>query len=71
MRQNKEAARELKQLYDVNLMGKIMREIYMHHVDKDVMYELSQEAEEVYENICEKYNDQFNLKWSGNMYNKI
>ena len=42
-----------------------MREIYLHHLDNDILYELSQEAEETYEEICEKYNDQFNLKWSG------
>ena len=29
------------------------------------MYELDAEAEVVYEEIVEKYNDQFNLKWSG------
>ena len=56
---------KLRQLYDVNLMGKVMREIYLHHLDNDILYELSQEAEETYEEICEKYNDQFNLKWSG------
>ena len=29
------------------------------------MYKLDAEAEVVYEEIAEKYNDQFNLKWSG------
>ena len=29
------------------------------------MYELDAEAEVVYEEIIEKYNDQFNLKWCG------
>lgn len=67
LRQNKTAAKQLRQSYDVNVMGKMMREIYMHHFERDIMYELSEEAEEVYENICEKYNDQFNLKWSGNI----
>ena len=71
MKENKEAAKKLRQLYDVSLMGKVMREIYLHHLDKDVLYELSEEAEETYEEICEKYNDQFNLKWSGTSYSII
>ena len=29
------------------------------------MYELDAEAEVVYKEIVEKYNDKFNLKWSG------
>ena len=32
---------------------------------KYIMYEFDAEAEVVYKEIVEKYNDQFNLKWSG------
>ena len=65
MKENKAASRELGKLFDPNIMGVVMKAIYLHHRDKDTLYEFSQEAEEVYEDICEKYNDQFNLKWSG------
>lgn len=65
MKDNKQASREQAKLFDTNMMGIVMQAIYLHHRDKDTLYELSREAEEVYEEICEKYNDQFNLKWSG------
>ena len=65
LRDNKEASREQAKLFDPNIMGLVMKAIYVHHRDKDTLYQLSPEAEEVYEEICEKYNDQFNLKWSG------
>ena len=38
---------------------------YNYHKDKSTMYDLDAEAEVVYEEIVEKYSDQFNLKWSG------
>ena len=65
LKENKLAAKELDKLFDPNIMGVMMKFIYLLHRDKDTLYELSPEAEEVYEEICEKYNDQFNLKWSG------
>ena len=39
--------------------------ITMTNYDKSIMYELDAEGEVVYKEIAEKYNDQFNLKWSG------
>ena len=51
--------------YDEDLMGKICLNIFQHHIDKSITYELDKEAEEVYEAIINKYNGQFNLKYSG------
>ena len=39
--------------------------MYNYHKDRSIMYELNAEAEVAYKEIVEKYNDQFNLKWSG------
>lgn len=39
--------------------------VYNRHKDKKVVYTLDPEAEEVYEQIAEKYNGQFNLKYAG------
>ena len=57
--------KKLQQKYDDKIIGKIANTIYNYHKDKSIMYELDAEAEVVYEEIVEKYNDQFNLKWSG------
>ena len=48
-----------------------MNTIYNYHKDKSIMYKLDAEAEVVYEEIVEKYNDQFNLKWSAMLKIKI
>ena len=49
-------------------MGKVCLEIFCHHHDKDIMYKLDEEATELYECIFDKYNLQFNMKYSGNNY---
>ena len=56
--------KKLQQKYDDKIIGKIANAIYNYHKDKSIMYELDAEAEVVYEEIVEKHNDQFNLKWS-------
>ena len=65
MKENKQASKELKKMFHVNMMGVVMKCIYLHHLNRNIQYELSEEAESAFEDICEKYNDQFNLKWSG------
>ena len=57
--ENRLASKKLQQKYDDKVIGN------NYHKDKSIMYELDAEAEVVYEEIVEKYNDQFNLKWSG------
>ena len=62
---NRLASKKLQQKYDDKIIGKIANAINNYHKDKSIMYELDAEAEVVYKEIVEKYNYQFNLKWSG------
>ena len=41
-----------------------MAKILVHHLDKDTCYTLSKEAEQIFEQITNKYSGQFNLKYS-------
>ena len=41
-----------------------MAKILAHHLDKDTCYTLSEEAEQIFEQITDKYSGQFNLKYS-------
>lgn len=45
-------------------MGKVALAIYNYHKDDSIIYILTEEAEKVYEEVVDKYNEQFNLKWS-------
>ena len=62
--ENKAAAKELIRNYDDQVVGQVMAKIFAHHSETDTCYTLDQEAEQVYENITDKYNGQFNLKYS-------
>ena len=50
--------------YDDHVVGQVMSKIFVHHSETDTCYTLDEEAEKVYENITDKYNGQFNLKYS-------
>ena len=50
--------------YDDHVVGHVMSEIFAHHSETNTCYTLDEEAEKVYENITDKYNGQFNLKYS-------
>ena len=41
-----------------------MARILAFHLDKDTCYTLSDDAEEIFEAITDKYSSQFNLKYS-------
>ena len=69
MRENKQAYRDMSKKYDPDLLGKIALGIYDYHYGKKIVYQLSDEAEEVYEEIVEKYNEQFNMKWASSQQN--
>ena len=62
--ENKEAAKELCHNYDDNIMGMIMAKILAFHLIKNTCYTLSEEAEQIFEAITDKYSGQFNLKYS-------
>ena len=42
----------------------VLYEILKHHFEKNIHYELSSEAEDLFEEIMDNYNAQFNLKYS-------
>ena len=50
--------------YDEKVVGQVMAKIFALHSETDTCYTLTEEAETVYENITDKYNGQFNLKYS-------
>ena len=50
--------------YDDNVMGQVMSKIFEHHSETDTCYTLTEDAEKVFEAITDKYNGQFNLKYS-------
>ena len=55
---------EMDEIYSRTLMGEIAYQIYLWHKDKCILYEFDEEAMRVFMIIVEKYNAQFNLKWS-------
>ena len=56
----------MRQKYDDDLMGKMCLEIFHYHHDKEIKYKLDEEATKLYKSIFDKYNSQFNIKYSGN-----
>ena len=61
---NKEAAKELMMTYPEHIVGMVLYEILKHHFEKNIHYELSWEAEDLFEAIMDNYNAQFSLKYS-------
>ena len=47
-----------------NVVGQVLHGILLHHFDAGIKYELSTEAEELFEKIIDNYNSQLNLKYS-------
>ena len=63
-RENKDAARELMHNYSEEFVGNIMLKILEYHLENEVTYVLSDEAEKLFEEITDKYRGQFNLKYA-------
>ena len=55
----------MRQKYNEDLMRKVCLEVFHHHHEKDITYKLDAEATELYGSIFDKYNSQFNMKYSG------
>lgn len=62
---NLAAADELIAEYDEDFMGKIALSIFNYHYENPICYQLDDEARGAYERIINRFNDQFNLKYSG------
>ena len=54
----------MNETYD-DLIGKVCLALFKIHHEKGICYKLNDEAEELYKEIFDKYNGQFNLKYSG------
>ena len=52
--------------FDKNIMCELAHEIFTYHRDSNVMYEYNDEAEDVFEEIVDKYNEHYNNKFNGN-----
>ena len=50
--------------YNDNVMGQVMSKIFEYHSETNTCYTLTEDAEKVFEAIRDKYNGQFNLKYS-------
>ena len=50
--------------YNENIVGMVLYEILKHHYEKGIHYELDPEAEDLFEEIIDNYNAQFNWKYS-------
>ena len=61
---NKEAAKKLMTKFDENVVGQVLHGILLHHFNAEIKYELSTEVEELFKEIIDNYNSQFNLKYS-------
>ena len=50
--------------FDENVVGQVLHGVLLYHFDAGIKYELSTEAEEMFEEIIDNYNSQFNLRYS-------
>ena len=65
---NVDAAAELMDKYDEDLIGKIALNVLNHHIENKITYQLDENAKKVYERIINRFNEQFNLKYSGLLF---
>ena len=50
--------------FNENIVGQVLHAIITYHLDVKINYQLSEEAEDMFEVIIDNYNSQFNLKYS-------
>ena len=60
-----EACAQLMRDYPPDFMGCIIMGIFDLHYQSNIVYELDDEAKGLFEEIFNKYNGQYNLKYSG------
>ena len=61
---NKEAAKDLMEIFPEHIVGMVLYQILRHHFEQKIHYTLSSDAEELFEEIIDNCNAQFNLKYS-------
>ena len=69
--ENRDAAIQMMEKYDPNLVGKIALALLKHNRTNQIIYQFDEEAESLYETFFDKYNAQFNLKYPGKKFYKI
>ena len=50
--------------FEETYIGKVMERIVLFHQDKDIIYKFDNEGDKLFEEICDKLNGLFNLKYS-------
>ena len=60
----REAAKEMKETYDKDLIGKIALSVYRHHNSSAVTYELGEEAQSYFDQILDNLASQFNSHYN-------
>ena len=56
----RQAAKEIRQQYDSNIVGKVALAVFHHHKASQVIYELSTEAQDYFDTILDNLASQFN-----------
>ena len=69
--ENRDAAAQLIEKYDQELMEKIALALFKHHRSQQIIYQFDEDAESLYKTIFDKYNAQFNLKYSGKIFMQL
>ena len=62
--ENRKAYKEMNETFEETYIGKVMEQILIFHQDKDILYKFDDEGDEVFEEICDKLNGLFNMKYS-------
>ena len=62
--ENRKAYKEMNENFEETYIGKVMERILLFHQDKDIIYKFDNEGDELFEEICDKLNGLFNLKYS-------
>ena len=62
--ENRKAYKQMNETFEETYIGKVMEQILIFHQDKDILYKFDDEGDEVFEEICDKLNGLFNMKYS-------
>ena len=60
----RDAAKEMSQNYDKDLIGKVALSVYRHHNSSGVMYEFGEDAQEYFDKILDNLASQFNSHYN-------
>ena len=58
--ETRKAAKEMRENYDKDIVGKVALAVFHYHKSSQVIYELSQEAQDYFDSILDNLASQFN-----------